>query len=116
MQSLRCLAAVLAVLAAFRIQATFAQEGDATLEHGRDVFLSVEPACSICHVLQDAGAEGKIGPNLDELRPDADKVRNALIDGPGAMPAYGELLSKEEIDAIAAYVAQVAGQYGGDAQ
>lgn len=77
---------------------------------GKDVFTSVQPACGVCHVLEDAGAAGRVGPNLDALQPTADQVRNALIDGPGAMPPYGDKLSEEEIDAVAEYVASVAGE------
>ena len=41
------------------------------------------PACAICHTLKDAGAEGAIGPVLDELQPDAARVAKALRAGLG---------------------------------
>lgn len=82
-----------------------------TIQQGREIFTtSSQPPCRLCHTLADADAEGRIGPNLDQMRPDADKVRTVIEDGPGSMPAYGDRLSDEEIDAVAAYVAAVAGQ------
>lgn len=83
---------------------------EATLDVGRDIFLNTEPACGICHVLADAETEGTIAPSLDRLRPSVSDVRLALTEGPGAMPDYTEVLSPEEIDAVAAYVAHVAGE------
>lgn len=87
-----------------------ASADDSAAPSGKQVFTAAEPACSICHALADAGAAGRIGPSLDTLRPTADAVRNALHDGPGAMPTYGDRLSKAEIDAVAEYVASVAGE------
>jgi mono/diheme cytochrome c family protein len=54
--------------------------------------------------LADAQATGEIGPNLDELKPTRDRVRAAVTNGIGVMPAYGEILSAEQIDAIVEYV------------
>jgi sulfite dehydrogenase len=68
------------------------------------------PACAICHTLSDAGATGEIGPSLDDLKPDTARVRIAVHDGVGVMPAFGESLSAAEIDAVASYVADVAGR------
>lgn len=80
------------------------------LAEGRRLFVEgAEPACAICHSLADAGAEGEIGPNLDELRPDAARVAKAVRGGVGVMPAFEEVLSEDQISAIAAYVAQAAG-------
>lgn len=61
------------------------------------------PACAICHTLADAGAEGQIGPSLDELKPDAQRVENALRAGLGVMPDYSAL-SDEEIALLARYI------------
>jgi len=83
---------------------------DATLDAGRELFLNAEPACGICHTLADAGTSGTVAPDLDRLRPSVSDVRLALKEGPGAMPDYSEVLSQEEIDAVAAYVAKVAGE------
>lgn len=63
------------------------------------------PACGICHALSAAGTTGAVGPDLDELQPDAGQVRAAVTDGVGVMPAFGPALSEAQITAIAEYVA-----------
>ena len=84
---------------------------DARLELGRKIFSALaEPQCAICHTLADAKSAGKVGPNLDELKPDEDRVRKAVIAGIGVMPAFEETLTPVEIAAVAYYVATVAGQ------
>jgi mono/diheme cytochrome c family protein len=91
---------------------------------GKELFLG-EGQCASCHTLADAGSKGVIGPNLD------DAFRQARIDGLGeatirsvvrdqidypvvapntgspGMPA--DLLEGEDADAVASYVAAVAG-------
>ncbi|MCC2594881.1 cytochrome c [Pusillimonas sp. MFBS29] len=80
------------------------------LEKGKVLFSTdAVPACAICHTLQDAGAEGTIGPDLDELKPDADRIRKVLAEGMGAMPSFAETLKPDEIDAIVAYVVNATG-------
>jgi cytochrome c6 len=66
------------------------------------------PPCAICHTLKDAGANGEIGPSLDELRPDADRVAKAIRIGTGQMPAY-TTLSDKDIELLARYVAKSSG-------
>jgi sulfite dehydrogenase len=74
-------------------------------EDGRKLFSSVTPACALCHVLRDANAEGAVGPSLDELKPDRDRVVKALMNGIGQMPAFRHL-SEAEVQALARYVEQ----------
>ncbi|MYN13177.1 c-type cytochrome [Pusillimonas sp. TS35] len=82
----------------------------AKLEKGKEVFLKrATPACAVCHTLQDAGAAGTIGPNLDELKPTYDQVKSMVIEGAGAMPAFGQMLDEASIDAVAAYVSHITG-------
>ncbi|HLQ86075.1 MAG TPA: cytochrome c [Salinisphaeraceae bacterium] len=77
---------------------------------GKKVFTeTAAPACAICHTLADAGSQGQIGPNLDELQPSAERVYKAVTDGIGAMPPYADTLSEAEREAVAAYVASVTG-------
>jgi len=77
------------------------------LELGKQVFLEkAEPPCALCHTLKAAGATGEIGPNLDELKPDEEKVINAVKSGVGNMPPFDEVLSEAEIAAVAKYVAK----------
>ncbi len=79
-----------------------------TVQAGTRVFS--QAGCGTCHTLAAAGARGQIGPNLDELQPDPDTVARQVRRGGGGMPAYADRLSEENIRAVAAYVAQVAGQ------
>ena len=87
-----------------------AMPGDELLVAGREVFLNVaEPACGVCHTLDDAGSAGEIGPNLDDLAPEAGQVHAAVTWGVGVMPAYEGVLTDEQIDAVSVYVASVTG-------
>jgi len=81
-----------------------------TLEAGKKLFTQgAVPACAICHTLKDAGSAGPVGPNLDELAPDAARVAKALRDGIGSMPSYKATLTDAQIEAVAAYVAKATG-------
>jgi cytochrome c6 len=65
--------------------------------------------CGSCHTLKDAGSTGTIGPNLDESKPARELVIKNVTNGAGAMPAFGDKLSKEQIEAIADYVVKATG-------
>ena len=81
---------------------------DGVLRLGREVFLGkAEPQCGICHALADARSVGGVGPALDTLKPDAGRVRAAVTNGIGIMPAY-EGLTPDQVEAVALYVATVA--------
>ncbi|MDO9353220.1 MAG: cytochrome c [Solirubrobacteraceae bacterium] len=69
-----------------------------------------EATCASCHTLAAAGAEGRIGPNLDENKPPAAEVVEKVTNGDGSMPAFKGRLSTEQIQAVAEYVASVEGQ------
>jgi len=81
----------------------------AELARGKELFTKIQPACAVCHTLQAAGAEGQVGPVLDELKPDAGRVLRALKAGIGAMPSYAERMSEKDMLAVAAFVAQATG-------
>jgi cytochrome c6 len=81
-------------------------EGDAAA--GKEVFLGTA-ACGSCHTLADAGTSGSIGPNLDDSQPSFDLVVDRVTNGAGAMPAFADQLSEEEIANVAAYVSTSAG-------
>lgn len=66
--------------------------------------------CAGCHVLAAAGASGTVGPSLDELRPDAGRVLEAMREGPGAMPTFEGRLSEQQLENLAEYVAANAGR------
>jgi cytochrome c6 len=73
---------------------------------GKRVFTTdAMPQCMVCHTLAAAGATGEVGPNLDELKPTEERVRLAVERGVGNMPPFGETLSKEQIAAVARFVA-----------
>lgn len=76
---------------------------------GKQLFLKdATPPCAVCHTLSDAGATGAVGPPLDELKPDEQRVIRALKSGVGVMPAYTQL-SADDMQAIAGYVARATG-------
>jgi len=66
--------------------------------------------CAGCHTLKDAAATGKVGPNLDDLKPDEPTVERQVTNGGGAMPAFKGQLQPDEIKAVAQYVSSVAGK------
>ena len=65
--------------------------------------------CGTCHALKAAGSDGQIGPNLDQIRPDKNRVMMTVKNGIGIMPAYEGELTLEEIEAVSIYVSTVAG-------
>ncbi len=75
------------------------------VDRGRQLF---QASCRVCHSLADARAAGVFGPDLDLLQPEASTVRRAIDDGPGPMP--DDLLTGDDADLVARYVAQVAGR------
>jgi mono/diheme cytochrome c family protein len=79
--------------------------GDATA--GKAVFTSA--GCVSRHTLKDANAHGNVGPNLDQLKPDAATVQHQVEVGGGAMPAFKDQLSPKQIEDVAAYVAAATG-------
>jgi sulfite dehydrogenase len=101
----------LAVAAALLATPTAALADTAlVLERGKTLFVhDATPPCGVCHTLSDAGTAGQIGPKLEEMKPDVDRVRAAVMDGVGIMPPYGEILSAEDISAVALYVATATG-------
>jgi mono/diheme cytochrome c family protein len=78
-------------------------------EHGREIF---GRSCASCHTLAAANANGKVGPNLDQLRPPKAFVENAVVNGRqrgnGTMPAG--IVQGGDVSAVAAFVAAVAGK------
>ncbi len=70
---------------------------------GLEVFNN-KAQCGVCHVLQAAGSDGQIGPNLDQLKPVIEQVISAVANGIGVMPPFEGMLTIDEIDAVAYYV------------
>ena len=85
--------------------ASSGSSGTPPQQSGKELFTNT---CAGCHTLKDAGANGQVGPNLDEIAPDKDLVLATLRAGPGAMPE--NLLVGAEADRVATYVSSVAGK------
>ena len=68
--------------------------------------------CATCHTMAAAGATGTVGPNLDDLKPSEATVEKQVIDGGGAMPAFGKskILTPAAIKEVSEYVASEAGK------
>ncbi len=107
----RAAAIIVAVVLACAGLTAAAQTGAASAgDEGKQIFLQgAQPSCAVCHTLADAGSTGNIGPNLDELKADATRVRRAVKEGIGNMPPFGATLSDAQIDAVSRYVARAAG-------
>ena len=72
---------------------------------GKRLFVeTASPPCGVCHSLEAAGAKAVIGPNLDALKPDARRIRTAIAQGVGAMPAYAEQLTDQEVTALVEFI------------
>jgi len=75
---------------------------------GKQIFTQ---SCGTCHTLSDAGTNGNVGPVLDDLKPDKQRVLAAIKNGgagSGAMPAG--IVTGKEAEAVATYVSSVAGK------
>jgi mono/diheme cytochrome c family protein len=77
-----------------------ATKGDAAA--GKPIFASA--GCVGCHTLQAAGAKGKVGPNLDQLKPSYAAIVKQVTNGGGGMPAFKGQLSDKQIQDVAAFV------------
>jgi mono/diheme cytochrome c family protein len=118
---------VLGFVAAALVLAGCGSEGipeGSGVSQGKELF-SGEGQCAGCHTLADAGSRSDIGPNLDDAFRHAREegfdessirslVRNQIaypvedpVTGEEGMPA--DLVEGEDADAVAAYVASVAG-------
>jgi len=81
---------------------------------GKPVFAS--NGCGSCHTLKDAGASGKIGPNLDEALKGKDEafIKQSITDPnaeiaqgfqPNIMPqSYGSQLTSQQLGDLVAYL------------
>lgn len=87
---------------------------------GRELF---GEHCGVCHTLAGANAVGKVGPNLDTLKPPQSLVLNTILNGclqnppanspetclgQGTMPS--EIVEGKDAQNVADFVAKVAGK------
>jgi mono/diheme cytochrome c family protein len=77
--------------------------GETATASGEELF---KQRCGSCHTLAAAGTDGAVGPDLDDLAPDAARVQQAIKTAPGVMPE--NLAEGEEAQRIAEYVAGAA--------
>jgi mono/diheme cytochrome c family protein len=77
--------------------------------HGQEIF---GERCGSCHTLAAAHTFGKVGPNLDQLKPPTALVLSAVNQGRqrgnGTMPA--QIVQGTDAAAVAAFVGAVAGK------
>jgi sulfite dehydrogenase len=100
-------AAFVAVAASIAAHAADGDGSDAV--EGRRLFTKATvPPCALCHTLKDAGSTAEIGPSLDELKPDPERIAKAIRAGTGVMPAY-PTLSDKDVQVLARYVAKYSG-------
>jgi mono/diheme cytochrome c family protein len=79
--------------------------GTSTLADSPGAKVFADAGCGNCHTLKAAGTTGTVGPNLDDAQPDAARVEQQVRDGGGAMPAFEDKLSDQEIKDVAEFVA-----------
>lgn len=115
---LAALLAVLIPLWAFSKDGS-AEELSATDEASRDLFVT---NCGSCHVLEEAGTDGTVGPNLDDRLAstgpavgdavDVTKTRvlSAILTGLGEGKMPAGILQGQQAEQVSDYVARVAGQ------
>jgi cytochrome c6 len=80
-------------------------EGNA--EEGKEIFAA--NGCGSCHVLEDAGSTGTVGPNLDETKPDLQLAIDRITNGASPMPAFQDTLTEQQILDVATYVVEASG-------
>ena len=60
--------------------------------------------CGGFHTFAPANSSGTVGPTLDGIDMSKDEIEQQVRNGGGGMPAFGDRLSDEEIEAVADYV------------
>jgi hypothetical protein len=91
------------LLVALPLAAGCGSSGGSASSPGGKVFAS--SGCGNCHTLKAADAKGQVGPNLDELKPDATTVEHQVRVGGNGMPSFGRKLSSRQISLVADFVA-----------
>lgn len=82
---------------------------DPQLDLGREVYAE---RCASCHGVDGGGAfgPGLGGGKVVERFPRVEEHRAVVVEGRGSMPAWGERLSDEEIDAVVRYERELLGR------
>jgi mono/diheme cytochrome c family protein len=69
---------------------------------GKSVYASA--SCGACHTMAAAGSTGKVGPNLDDLKPALERIQEQVINGGGGMPPFKGQLSNQQIADVSQFV------------
>ena len=91
------------ILVLFLLTSSSSAFADTKMELGLEIYNN-KAMCGTCHVLQAAGSEGNIGPNLDRLKPSMEQIIYVVTNGIGVMQPWEGILSSEEIEAVAYYI------------
>jgi len=83
----------------------FKLTGDAAA--GKKIFESA--GCTGCHTLAAVGATGKVGPNLDQAKPDYRLATARVTLGKGVMPSFKSQLTAQQIADVATFVVKATG-------
>jgi mono/diheme cytochrome c family protein len=77
-------------------------------KHGRELF---GRRCALCHTLEAANAVAQVGPNLDQIQPTENLVKDAIAkgrsQGNGQMPA--QIYTGQDANDVASFVAKAVG-------
>jgi cytochrome c551 len=79
--------------------------GDAT----RGSIIWVTEGCNNCHTLGGNPATSQEGPNFDTKRPERATIVEVVTNGKGTMPGFGDSLSPQDVEDVAAYIHVTAG-------
>jgi cytochrome c oxidase subunit II len=100
-------------------QATATPQAGGGTADGKAVFTAQANGCGGCHTLKDAGASGKVGPDLDTVLKGKDEafIRESIVDpnkeianGYSANimpPSFGQTLQPAQLDALVKYLSDV---------
>lgn len=69
----------------------------------------VTESCNNCHTLAGNPATSLPGPNFDKSVPNRATIIDVVTNGKGSMQGFGDTLSREDIENVAAYVLQASG-------
>ena len=101
MQLLRILA-----LAALVVLAGCGGDGDSSEADSPGAKVFADAGCGGCHALAAAGTSGGVGPSLDGTQLSKERIAAQVRRGGNGMPSFESELSEQEIEDVAAYVAE----------
>jgi cytochrome c553 len=79
-------------------------EGPSSAASSAGAKVFADSGCGNCHTLKAADATGTTGPDLDQLRPEKEKVVRQVTNGGVGMPSFRDKLTDQQIDQVAVFV------------